>query len=76
MQTSAKPDICKEQSSSIREKTVFIIPPCLFITTGQRQKLEKMTDSQEDEITVLKERLDDITEKNEATETTLKSAYM
>ena len=35
-----------------------------------------MTDSQEDEITVLKEKLDDVIEKHEATETTLKSAYM
>ncbi|XP_066917354.1 TATA element modulatory factor-like [Clytia hemisphaerica] len=43
---------------------------------GERQKLERMTDSQEDEITLLKEKFDDLVEKHEATETTLKSAYM
>ena len=52
------------------------IPNLTFIISAEREKLEKITDSQEDEITVLKEKLDDLVEKHEATETTLKSAFL
>lgn len=46
-----------------------------FLFLAELQKLEGITDSQEDEISVLKEKLDDTEEKYNAMEATMQNAY-
>lgn len=48
----------------------------LLCRKGEVKKLESITDSQEDEISALRDKFDDREEKYKAMETTLQNTYM